>query len=39
MSVSDNIAVLYDGKIVETLPAEGADENYIGLLMAGGSTK
>ena len=39
MNVSDNIAVIYDGVIAAVLPAEGADENHIGLLMAGGSTK
>ena len=36
MDVSDRIAIIYDGTIVDTIDAEGADENHIGLLMAGG---
>ena len=36
MNVSDRIAVIYDGKIVAELAAQDADENRIGLLMAGG---
>lgn len=36
MDLSDRINVLYDGKIVGELDARGADENQIGLLMAGG---
>lgn len=37
MDVSDRIAVIYDGKIVAELDAATADENQIGLLMAGGA--
>lgn len=36
MDVSDRIAVIYDGKIVDILDAKDADEKSIGLLMAGG---
>lgn len=36
MDVSDRIAIIYDGTIVDTIDAENADENHIGLLMAGG---
>ena len=36
MNVSDRIAVIYEGKIVDIIPAEGADMNEIGLMMAGG---
>lgn len=36
MSLSDNIAVIFDGKIVDTVPGEGADENTLGFMMAGG---
>jgi simple sugar transport system ATP-binding protein len=35
LSLSDRIAVIFDGKIVKTLPAAEADREYIGLLMAG----
>ena len=34
--VSDTIAVMYDGSIVETFKQNEADESTIGLLMAGG---
>ncbi len=37
MNVSDRIAVIFEGKIVGILDAEEADENQIGLLMAGGT--
>lgn len=37
MDVSDRIAVIYDGAIVSVLEAQDADENEIGLLMAGGN--
>ncbi len=37
LDVSDRIAVIYDGKIVDIIDGEDADENTIGLLMAGGS--
>ena len=36
INVSDKIAVIYDGKIVEIIDSKDADENKIGLLMAGG---
>ncbi|WP_132768524.1 ABC transporter ATP-binding protein [Tepidibacillus fermentans] len=36
MNVSDRIAVIYEGKIVGILDAKEADENTLGLLMAGG---
>ncbi len=36
MDVSDRIAVIYDGQIVDIMDAKDADENKIGLLMAGG---
>ncbi len=35
LSVADTIAVMYDGKAVGIMPAEGADPQEIGLLMAG----
>lgn len=35
MSLSDRIAVMYAGRIVEILPAENADRGHLGLLMAG----
>lgn len=38
INVSDRIAVIYEGKIVGTMDAEEADENQIGLLMAGGAS-
>ncbi len=36
MNVSDRIAVIYEGKIVGILDANEADENTLGLMMAGG---
>ncbi|WP_339064130.1 ABC transporter ATP-binding protein [Tepidibacillus marianensis] len=39
MNVSDRIAVIYEGKIVGILDANQADENTLGLLMAGGGGK
>lgn len=39
MDVSDRIAVIYDGAIVHELDAAEADENTIGLLMAGGKAQ
>jgi len=33
--LSDRIAVFFDGRIMDILPAEVADENRLGLLMAG----
>ena len=35
MQLSDRIAVLYEGEIVGTMPAAGADREQIGLMMAG----
>lgn len=39
MNVSDRIAVIYEGKIVGVLDAKEADENTLGLMMAGGGVK
>ena len=36
MNVSDRIAVIYEGKIVGIVDAKDADENTLGLMMAGG---
>ena len=36
MNVSDTIAVIYAGTIVDTFKQGAVDENTIGLLMAGG---
>lgn len=38
LNVSDRIAVIYNGQIVDILDAEDADEKKLGLLMAGGAT-
>lgn len=38
MNVSDRIAVIYEGKIVGIVDAADADENTIGLMMAGGAS-
>jgi simple sugar transport system ATP-binding protein len=35
MALSDRIAVMYHGQIIETLPAEDATREQLGLLMAG----
>jgi ABC-type uncharacterized transport system ATPase subunit len=35
MALSDRIAVLYKGEVIETLPARGATREQLGLLMAG----
>ena len=37
LSLSDRIAVVYRGKVVAVVDAEGADRGRIGLLMAGGA--
>ncbi|WP_072725187.1 ABC transporter ATP-binding protein [Tepidibacter thalassicus] len=37
MSVSDRIAVIYEGKIVGIIDSKDADENTLGLMMAGGA--
>ena len=39
LQLSDRIAVMYRGKIVAIVPAEEANKNYIGLLMAGVSVE
>lgn len=39
LSVADRIAVIYDGKIVGEFAQNEVNENTIGLLMAGGSSK
>ena len=36
INLSDRIAVIFEGRIVGTLEAKDADENRIGLMMAGG---
>jgi len=35
LSVADRIAVLYEGRVMGILPAEEADVETLGLLMAG----
>jgi simple sugar transport system ATP-binding protein len=35
MSLSDRIAVMYEGQILAILPAEGTTKEQVGLLMAG----
>lgn len=35
LSLSDRVAVMYAGKIIDILPIEEADRNRVGLLMAG----
>jgi simple sugar transport system ATP-binding protein len=37
LSLSDRIAVMYDGKVVAVLDRKDADEQKLGILMAGGS--
>lgn len=39
LALSDKIAVMYDGKIVGVLDRKDADEQKLGILMAGGSLK
>ncbi|WP_216827733.1 ABC transporter ATP-binding protein [Alkalihalobacterium elongatum] len=39
LNVSDRIAVIYEGKIVAIVNADETNENELGLLMAGGSSK
>jgi simple sugar transport system ATP-binding protein len=36
LSLSDRIAVMYEGRIVGILPASEANEQVLGLMMAGG---
>lgn len=38
MSLSDYISVIFDGQIVNTIPGENANENDLGLMMAGGDS-
>jgi len=38
LSLSDRIAVMYDGQIVAIVDGPGADRNHIGRLMAGGDS-
>ncbi len=38
MNVSDRIAVIFNGKIVDVMDAKEADERTLGYLMAGGGT-
>ncbi len=35
MALSDRIAVMYKGRIIDTLPAKGTSKKHLGLLMAG----
>ena len=35
LNLSDRIAVIYEGRIMGTLPREGAEAERIGLMMAG----
>jgi simple sugar transport system ATP-binding protein len=35
LALSDRVAVMYDGQIIDTLPIEQADRDRVGLLMAG----
>ena len=39
MSLSDVIDVIFDGTIVDSIPGKDADENTLGLLMAGGKAQ
>ncbi len=39
MDLSDRIAVIYEGRIVGVIPAKGADEKSLGLMMAGGGAQ
>ena len=39
MSLSDIIDVIFDGKIVASIPGKDANENDLGLMMAGGGKK
>jgi simple sugar transport system ATP-binding protein len=39
MSLSDRIAVIYDGEIVDTLNVKDATDQKLGILMAGGTLK
>ena len=39
MSLSDIIDVIFDGQIVSSIPGKEANENDLGLMMAGGGKK
>ena len=39
ISLSDRIDVIYEGRITGSMPGKDADENVLGLLMAGGGKK
>ena len=39
MSLSDIIDVIFDGQIVASIPGREANENDLGLMMAGGGKK
>ncbi len=39
LSLSDRIAVMYDGKIIEILDRKDATEQKLGVLMAGGKSE
>ena len=39
MGLSDVIDVIFDGRIVDSIPGSEADENTLGLMMAGGKAK
>ena len=39
LNLSDRIAVIYEGEIVDTVQAEETDENQLGLMMAGSKKK
>ena len=39
IGLSDIIKVIFDGKIVSSMPGRDADENVLGLLMAGGKAQ
>jgi simple sugar transport system ATP-binding protein len=35
LALSDRLVVLYEGRVVGRLPADGADREHLGMLMAG----
>jgi simple sugar transport system ATP-binding protein len=35
MSLADRILVMYEGRIIDNVPADGADRSSIGLTMGG----
>ena len=39
LNVSDRVAVIYEGKIVDIVNAKETNEQQLGLLMAGGKKK